>query len=355
MEYLIKKLPDFGGTVVQTEDEIAALTMVIGSNYGGVRALTASAGSGLSLMTEAIGLAGMTETPAVIVDTQRGGPSTGLPTKQEQSDLLAMLFSTHGEIPKIVIAPSTVEECFYDTIQAFNLAEIYQCPVILLTDLALSLGKQTVEPFEYDRIHIDRGKLIVDEVLPDLAEGDLFSRYDRTEDGISPRVLPGTKNGLHHVTGVEHNPLNRPSEDHYNRKQMVEKRMKKLSENIPFEMTVKLSSKYQDADLLLIGFNSTFGTIQEAMDRLEAEGIKVNHAHIRLMYPFPTETIKAEMKKAKKVMVIENNATGQLTSIIKMYVGMEEKLLHYGKYDGNPFLPLEVFNHCKELLVHGHV
>ncbi len=120
MEYLIKKLPEFGGTVVQTEDELAAITMVIGASYGGVRALTASAGPGLSLMTEAIGLSGMTETPAVIVNTQRGGPSTGLPTKQEQSDILAMLYSTHGEIPKIVIAPSTVEECFYDTVQAFN-------------------------------------------------------------------------------------------------------------------------------------------------------------------------------------------------------------------------------------------
>ena len=141
---------------------LAAITMAIGANYGGVRALTASAGPGLSLMTEAIGLAGMTETPVVIIDTQRGGPSTGLPTKQEQSDLLAMLYSTHGEIPKIVIAPSTVEECFYDTIEAFNLAEQYQCPVIILTDLALSLGKQTVEPLDYDRIQIDRGKLITE-------------------------------------------------------------------------------------------------------------------------------------------------------------------------------------------------
>ena len=122
MEYLIKQLPEFGGTVIQTEDEIAAITMAIGANYGGVRALTASAGPGLSLMTEAIGLAGMTETPVVIVDTQRGGPSTGLPTKQEQTDVMAMLYGTHGEIPKIVIAPSTVEEAFYDTVEAFNLS-----------------------------------------------------------------------------------------------------------------------------------------------------------------------------------------------------------------------------------------
>ncbi|HET7658188.1 MAG TPA: 2-oxoacid:acceptor oxidoreductase subunit alpha, partial [Bacillales bacterium] len=140
MEYMIKKLPDFGGTVIQTEDEIAACTMCIGANYGGVRSFTASAGPGLSLMMESIGLAGMTETPLVVVDTQRGGPSTGLPTKQEQSDLMAMIHGTHGEIPKIVMAPSTVEEAFYDAAEAFNLADKYQCPVILLSDLQLSLG-----------------------------------------------------------------------------------------------------------------------------------------------------------------------------------------------------------------------
>src|SRR5690606_22833123 len=175
MEQMIKRLPELGGTFVQTEDEIAAISMVIGANYGGVRAFTASAGPGLSLVTEALGLSGITETPAVIVDTQRGGPSTGLPTTQEQSDINAMIYSTHGEIPKIVIAPSTAEECFYDTIQAFNLAEKYQCPVIILSDLALSLGKQTVEPLDYDRIKIERGRLITDEnELPPLPEDTLF-------------------------------------------------------------------------------------------------------------------------------------------------------------------------------------
>jgi len=146
MEYLIKHLPKFGGTVIQTEDEIAAVTMAIGANYGGARAFTASAGPGLSLMMEAIGLAGMTETPLVIVDTQRGGPSTGLPTKHEQSDLMALIYGTHGEIPKIIVAPSTIEECFYDMIEAFNLAEKYQVPVIVMTDLQLSLASRPPNP-----------------------------------------------------------------------------------------------------------------------------------------------------------------------------------------------------------------
>lgn len=356
MEYLIKKLPKFGGSVVQTEDELAAITMVIGANYGGVRALTASAGPGLSLMTEAIGLAGMTETPAVIVNTQRGGPSTGLPTKQEQSDLLSMLFSTHGEIPKIVIAPSTAEECFYDTIQAFNLAEQYQCPVIILSDLAMSLGKQTVEPLEYDRIEIKRGKLVSwDEELPELEPSQLFLRYELTEDGISRRVLPGQKNGLHHVTGVEHDETGRPSEKPLNRKKMMEKRLMKLKNGIDFDTPVYLDAPHDDADLLVIGFNSTRGTISEAKERAEAEGLKINHAHIRQLLPFPTEIIREQMNRAKKVLVVENNATGQLTNVIKMYVGMAEKLVHFGKYDGNPFLPSEIYHQCKELLVHGHV
>lgn len=356
MEYLIKKLPQFGGTVVQTEDELAAITMAIGANYGGVRAFTASAGPGLSLMTEAIGLAGMTETPVVIVNTQRGGPSTGLPTKQEQSDLLSMLYSTHGEIPKIVIAPSTVEECFYDMVHAFNLAEQYQCPVIVLTDLALALGKQTVEPLDYDRVEIKRGKLIdSEEELPSLENSELFPRYDITEDGISPRVLPGTKNGLHHVTGVEHSPLGRPFEGAANRKEMMDKRMRKIAKGIDFEQPVVVNAPHDEADILIVGFNSTRGAIEEAMGRLEADGLKVNHAHIRQLLPFPTEEMANEMRKAGKVVVIENNATGQLTNLIKMNVGMADKITFVGKYDGNPFLPGEIYNECKELLVHGHI
>ncbi|MFC7441520.1 2-oxoacid:acceptor oxidoreductase subunit alpha [Laceyella putida] len=356
MEYLIKKLPELGGTVVQTEDEIAAMTMVIGANYGGVRALTASAGPGLSLMTEAIGLAGMTETPAVIVNTQRGGPSTGLPTKQEQSDVLAMLYSTHGEIPKIVIAPSTAEECFYDTIQAFNLAEQYQCPVIILSDLALSLGKQTVDPLDYDRIEIKRGKLVDwNDELPALENSQLFPRYELTEDGISRRVLPGKKDGLHHVTGVEHDETGRPSENPLNRKRMMDKRLAKLKSGIDFDTPVYLDAKHEEADILIVGFNSTRGTITEAKERLEAEGLKVNHAHIRQILPFPTDIMHQQMQKAKKVLVVENNATGQLTNLIKMHVGFADKLVHYGKYDGNPFLPSEIYKQSKELLVHGHI
>jgi 2-oxoglutarate/2-oxoacid ferredoxin oxidoreductase subunit alpha len=345
MEYLIKKLPQVGGAVIQTEDEIAACTMAIGANFGGVRALTASSGPGLALKMEAIGLSGMTEIPLVIVDTQRGGPSTGLPTKQEQSDLMAMIYGTHGEIPKIVLAPSTVQECFYDTAEAFNLAEEYQCPVIVLSDLQLSLGKQTVEPLELDEVEIRRGKLLTGE-LP--AIDGYFKRYEVTEDGVSPRVIPGMKNGIHHVTGVEHAETGKPSESTSNRIAQMDKRFRKI-ENIRFNTPVHKYTPHEEADVLIVGFNGTRGAIEEAIGRLEKDGMKVNHAQIRLIHPFPSDEVLPLVESAKKVIVVENNATGQLANIMKMNIGNAGKITKHLKYDGNPFLPHEIYSKCKEL------
>lgn len=345
MEYLIKKLPKFGGTVVQTEDEIAAITMAIGSSYAGVRTMTASAGPGLSLMMEAIGLAGMTETPVVIIDTQRGGPSTGLPTKQEQSDINALIYGTHGEIPKIVIAPSSIEECFYDTVEAFNLAEKYQVPVIVATDLQLSLGKQSCEMLDYSKVSIDRGYLVKD--IPDRDDSSMFNRYAFTENGISPRVLPGEKNGIHHVTGVEHDESGRPSESPVNRKKMMDKRLRKLAQ---LEVTnpIHLQAPHAEPDLLIIGMGSTGGTIDQARVHLSEDGVKTNHMTVRLMHPFPTEQVLPQIAKAKKVVVLENNATGQLANLIKQNVGYHDKIVNVLKYNGNPFLPSEVYEECKK-------
>lgn len=349
MEYMIKKLPLFGGAVIQTEDEIAAATMAIGSNYGGVRAFTASAGPGLSLMMEAIGLSGMTEQPLVIVDTQRGGPSTGLPTKQEQSDLMQMIYGTHGEIPKVVIAPSTGEEAFFDTIQAFNIAEELQLPVIILSDLQLSLGKQTVEPFDYSKIEIRRGNLVDTEEIPETEDKSYFKRYEVTEDGISPRVLPGTKHAIHHVTGVEHDETGKPSEAASNRKAQMDKRMKKL-QHVNFNEPVYINAPFDEADILFVGFNSTRGVLEELQQTLIAQGMKVNHAHIRLIHPFPAEEVQPLVANAKKVVVVENNATGQLANILKMNVGGHNKVINVLKYDGTPFLPLQLEKQVKELL-----
>lgn len=348
MEYLIDKLPEVGGAVIQTEDEIAAATMAIGANYGGVRSFTASAGPGLSLMMEAIGLSGMTEQPLVIVDTQRGGPSTGLPTKQEQSDLMAMLYGTHGEIPKVVIAPSTAEEAFYDTIQAFNIAEELQLPVIILTDLQLALGKQTVEPFDYSKVEIRRGKLVDSVEAPEVDKA-YFKRYETTTDGVSPRVIPGVEHGIHHVTGVEHDETGKPSEAPSNRAAQMEKRFRKL-DAINFKEPIYARTEHEDADVLVVGFNSTRGAIDEALERLNNQGMKVNHAQVRLIHPFPVDEMQALMAKAKKVVVVENNFTGQLANIMKMNVGGHNKITTINKYDGTPFLPGEIETKVKELL-----
>ncbi|TVX97589.1 2-oxoacid:acceptor oxidoreductase subunit alpha [Cohnella terricola] len=347
MEYLIKKLPKFGGTVVQTEDEIAAVTMAIGANYAGVRTMTASAGPGLSLMMEAIGLSGMTETPLVIVDTQRGGPSTGLPTKQEQSDINALINGTHGEIPKLVVAPSTIEECFYDMIEGFNLSEQYQIPVIIATDLQLSLGKQTSEALDYDKIVINRGKLVTEE-LPANEDNRLFKRYEFTEDGVSPRVIPGAKNGIHHVTGVEHDQEGRPSENALNREKMMDKRLGKIH-NLRVTNAIKSDVPHAKPDLLIIAMGSTGGTIEEARARLTEDGISTNQIMVRQMHPFPVEMLQPHLEAAKQVVVLENNATGQLANLIKQNIGYHSKIRNLLKYDGTPFLPSEIHKACKEL------
>ena len=356
MEYMIENLPKVGGTVVQTEDEIAAANMAIGSNYAGVRAFTASAGPGLSLMMEAIGLSGMTETPFVVINTQRGGPSTGLPTKQEQSDLMQMIYGTHGDIPKIVVAPTDAEDAFYLTIEAFNLAEMYQCPVIILSDLQLSLGKQTVESLDYNKIEINRGETIQSDIERDEDDKTYFKRYALTESGVSPRPIPGVKGGIHHVTGVEHNEEGKTSEAADNRQQQMDKRMRK-TEHLLINQPVENNAVHDEADILYLGFISTKGAIQEGKERLEQQGLKVNHLQIRQLHPFPSKTIQEAVDKASKVVVVEHNYQGQLSNILKMNVNVGDKLINQTKYDGTPFLPneieakgLEIAKNLKELV-----
>ena len=341
MEYMIANLPKVDGTVVQTEDEIAAATMAIGANYAGVRGFTASAGPGLSLMMESIGLSGMTETPLVIINTQRGGPSTGLPTKQEQSDLMQMIYGTHGDIPKIVVAPTDAEDAFYLTMEAFNLAEEYQCPVILLSDLQLSLGKQTVKTLDYNKIDIRRGEIIQSDIERDEDDKAYFKRYALTTSGVSPRPIPGVKGGIHHVTGVEHNEEGKPSEAPMNRQNQMEKRMRK-TESLVINNPVLLNEHDDKADILYVGFISTKGAIEEGAERLERQGVKVNTMHIRQLHPFPKDIVQQAINKASKVIVAEHNYQGQLSSILKMNTQVNDKLVNQTKYDGKPFLPYEI-------------
>ncbi|OZT78327.1 2-oxoacid:acceptor oxidoreductase subunit alpha [Salinicoccus roseus] len=343
MEYMISHLPKVGGTVIQTEDEIAAVTMAIGSNYAGARSFTSSAGPGLSLMMESIGLSGMTETPLVIVDTMRGGPSTGLPTKQEQSDLMQMIYGTHGDIPKIVLAPSDVEDAFYTTIEAFNLAEYYQVPVILLSDLQMSLGKQSSAPFDMSRVEIDRGKTITEDI--EGQEDDYFERYSDEEDGISPRPIPGTKGGIHHVTGVEHSTVGTPNEGPENRQLQMDKRMRKLKD---FTMDEPFKARGGvESELLILSFLSVNGVANEAAERIDADITTIN---LKQIHPFPIDALRPYLDGAKEILVIEQNYSAQLQSVLKMNYHGHDRIRSHVKYDGTPFKPNEIEAHINSIL-----
>jgi len=349
MEYLTKHLPKVGGTVIQTEDEIAAVMTTIGANFAGVRSVTSTSGPGLSLMAEAIGLAGISEVPLVIVDVQRGGPSTGLPSKTEQSDVMAAIHNAHGEIPKIVIAPSTVEEAFYDAAEAFNLAEEYQCPVILLIDMQMGAGKQTIEKFDLDKVEIRRGALVSEPITTD-DPSKYFKRYEVTESGVSPRTIPGMLNGIHHVTGVEHDEMGKPAEAIGNRIAQMDKRLRKL-DYVKFDQPIHIHAPHDEADVLFVGFNSSRGAIEDTIAKFAEEGIKANHAHVRLIHPFPVKEMEPLMQSAKKVFVVESNATGQLASIMKLSLPQyADKVQNILQYDGTPILFNGVYNKSKEMI-----
>lgn len=354
MYWFLKNFPKYGGVVVQAEDEIAAVNMAIGANYAGVRAMTSTSGPGISLMQEAVGLAGMSETPLVVVDVMRGGPSTGLPTKTEQSDLNELIFGTHGEIPRIVLTPATVEDCFYLAVEAFNLAERYQCPVYLVSDLSLGMSRQSIDGLDYSRVRIDRGALITQEEL-DAMERGAYKRYLVTESGISPRSLPGMRNGRYVALGNEHDEAGTEEiEDTATREIQMKKRMRKLdSLDLSDYVDYYGDEPAERVDLLLVGWGSTIGRIQEAVARLEKDGYKVGHLHLRALYPFPRAKVRGYLQAAPRVLVVENNYTGQLAGYLAREVGFHDKIQNCTKYDGDPFLASEIYSRAREVLLHG--
>ncbi len=349
---LLKLLPQYGGVVLQAEDEMAACQMAVGCNYAGVRAMTSTSGPGFSLMTETLGLAGVSETPLVIVDVQRAGPSTGMPTKTEQGDAFQAIFSSHGEIQRIVLSPATVEDCFYDIQRAFNLADKYQCPVIVLSDLVLGLNKQTVEidDLDFERIGIDRGYMLDQEKLNKIIEeqGE-YKRYELTESGISPRALPGQEGGIHIAISYEHDEKGLEDEYPENRIPQTDKRIRKMSSFDPAEFGVRYSGD-ESPDILLIGWGSTKGPLDEVSEKLAASGVSVAHLNVSVLYPFPTESVKAAIEGAKRALIVENNAFGQLEHLINLYVGHYEHLHSYRKYSGEPFRLFEIESKIHEVL-----
>ncbi len=346
MEWAAKTFPKYNGVVVQSEDEIAAIHMVIGASYCGARAMTGTSGPGASLMTEAIGLAGMTETPLVLVYGQRAAPATGLPTKSEQSDIENILYCAHGDFPRIILSPGTIEEAFIFIGEAFNLAERYQYPVILLSEQMLCQNKQTVNVFDFGKIKIDRGKLLTQD---DLNKINDYRRYQFTVDGVSPRSMPSLQNGLFEANSNEHDEYGGTTEDPRIRSKMMEKRMKKI-EVAKRDMIEPKIFGDEFADIGLIGIGSTYGPIRTAMESLAEEGISVKYLQIRMLQPFPRESVKKFVKGCSRVYVVENNATGQLARQILYRIGLSEyseKFKSILRYDGKSFRPIDIVEGVK--------
>jgi len=345
LHYLASKEREYNIVVKQSEDEIAAVNMVIGAMFAGVRAMAATSGGGFSLMVEALGLAGISETPLVIINCQRPGPSTGMPTRTEQSDLRFVLHASQGEFPRVVIAPGDVEECFYEIQNAFNIAEKFQVQVIILADAFLCNSMSSVERFNTDSIEIERGLLISEKELENVED---YKRFEFTETGVSPRTIPSQKNGIFIATGNEHNVYGHISENKENRTNMVNKRAKKM-ESIKKEIKYLSLIGDEDADVTIFGWGSTKGPILEAMKLLKEDGISANYQQILYINPFPKESVESILNKSKKTVIIENNQTAQLESIIKEQTGISipNKIL---KYDGRPFSPEMVYEKIKEVI-----
>ncbi|MGM0593737.1 MAG: 2-oxoacid:acceptor oxidoreductase subunit alpha [Pseudomonadota bacterium] len=318
--------------VVQTEDEIAAITLAAGAALTGVRAATATSGPGLSLMSEGLGWAGMNEVPLVVTHYQRGGPSTGMPTRTEQGDLQFAIHAGHGEFPRMVIASGSVEQAFYDAMYAFNYAERYQLPVLHLLDKHLTSRYETITDLDSAAVAVDRG-----ERCEANAAGERLRPFRLDEDGISPRALLGPPGCQHWQTGVEHDETGLVTENPELRERMMEKRAARLAaipRELPLAEQIRCDGE-EDAPLLLIGWGSTRGALLDAAERLRHEGWRVRVMSVRLLWPFPVEAIRTEWERSPTRVVVEENLSGQFNALLREQTGLRSEHLIV-KYSGRP-------------------
>ncbi|MFQ3284684.1 2-oxoacid:acceptor oxidoreductase subunit alpha [Natronomonas sp.] len=349
MEYLKGRIEEYGGIVVQAEDELSAVNMALGGARAGARSMTATSGPGIDLMTETFGLVATSETPLVICNVMRSGPSTGMPTKQEQGDLNGMLYGGHGEIPRFVLAPTNIVECFHKAIEAFNLAEKYQTPVYLTGDLSLAVTEQTFEPeeFDMDSVEIDRGKVVDEEAIEEWQnEKGQFKPHAITDDGVSPRSFPGTDGGAHMSTGLEHDELGRRTEDTEMRIEQVDKRERKVETAQDEEDWSPREFGDPDADTLVLSWGSNEGAIREAMTILNDDGIDVRFLSVPYVFPRPdlTEAVEA----AEEAIVVECNATGQFADLVEH--DTLTRVQRINKYNGVRFKADELAEEVKAAL-----
>jgi 2-oxoglutarate/2-oxoacid ferredoxin oxidoreductase subunit alpha len=343
MEIMANELPRVGGAMYQAEDEIASMGMILGGAFSGVRSMTSTSGPGLSLMAELIGLGSIAEVPCVIIDVQRGGPSTGLPTKTEQADLTLAIAASHGDAPHVVLAATTIRDCFEIMILAFEIAEKYQLPVIVLSEQALGFRRADL-PKSLLR---EAQRAVVPPAIPELAEGAQYLRYQLTESGVSPRAVPGMKGLSHVATGLEHAENCKPAYDPVTRRAMMEKRQRKL-DGVVADFGTVLYYGDPKPEIGVIGWGSTAGPIREAVEAARAKGISAGGLVPRMLYPSPNGLIRPFIESCKKIIVVEGNMTGQYAAFLRsQFPGFDP--FQYNQYDGMPVGRADVLKKIEEI------
>ena len=329
-------------SIIQTEDEISAIGMAVGASLTGVRSATSTSGPGFSLMAETLGWAGINEVPVVITLFQRSGPSTGLPTRHGQDDLLFAINAGHGEFPRIVYASGDVEDSFYDTGKCFNFADIFQVPVIHILDKFIASSVVTCNRFDPDLVSIDRGKLL------EKIDGD-YKRFALSEDGISPRSKLGLENGIFWNTGDESDEYGHITEDPVTRIQMMDKRQTKVEQIISLIPKEDQAVVYGKLDICIVSWGSPKGPILDAIEMHKQDGYEIGFIDIKLLHPFPTDYIKSLLRDSSIVIDIEANMTGQLASLIKENL-LRDPDYYILKYTGRPMTCTEIFDSLKKIL-----
>ena len=342
---------ELGIMVRQVEDEIGVINMAIGAAHAGCRAMCATSGGGFALMSEGLGSAAMMEIPVVCIDVQRAGPATGVPTKTEQGDLWQVMGAGQGDYPRIIVAPTTITDCFKTVPELFNLVDKFQCPGIILSDLLLSEGRSSVDPAELDfNVPIERGEIIG--LNGDGPPKNEYLRYRLSENGTSPRALPGTPGYVHVVATDEHDEdgvlISDEFTDPHKRQAMHEKRMRKMDNMLTLIERPKIFGPAQ-ADVTLVGWGSTQGVIREAMEQLAGEGISANNLQIKWLVPLHAEAIDSVLSTSKKLVIVENNYSGQFARYLRSETGIVAAG-HVRKYDGEPFMPHHIVDGVKKIL-----
>ena len=353
LEWFAAHGKDLGVCVRQVEDEISVINMTIGAGHMGARAMCATSGGGFALMTEAVGMAGIIETPVVVVNVQRAGPSTGVPTKTEQGDLNQAFGASQGDFPRIVIAPLSIPDCFSTPALAFNIAERYQCPVIILSDLLMGEGNETVDPALLDvDFDIDRGELIA--TAAPSGDGP-YLRYKDTPSGISPRAVPGVPHHLYIAASDEHDEdgvlLSDVYTDPERRTKMVRKRARKMARVLD-DLPAPMLQGRADAEVTLVGWGSTWGVLTDAVERLNAQGISTSHLQIKFLVPFHATEVETILRGCRRVVIVENNHSGQFARHLRAETGITAQA-HIRKFDGEPFEPNHIVGAVKQIVETG--